>query len=131
MNGLMIGFSLMAISLLAASPDTDVAVAVAIGLAHADQMRIEVPAMVDVVAAESTAEVNAVTPEPNKTEWVRTCDQDGCRLVPRIPVSGLSATPPIASQNSATASSAKREPAACNGDACSLRSRWQLFGRRR
>jgi hypothetical protein len=124
MTGLLLGLQLTAFSFqLSAAPDAETAVAVAIGLVRAEQASIEVPVSVEVAAIKPSARADLRTPETEAIEWVRTCDQYGCRLVPRMPS-------PTASQAPAPASSMPGgEEATSTAEGGRWRAKRGLFGR--
>jgi hypothetical protein len=85
MLGLILSFQLVAFSVsLSAVPDADTAVAIAVGLAGAGCQAVEVPVSVEVVSPEPPVEAGPQKPEARRIEWGPTCDEHGCRLVPRI-----------------------------------------------
>jgi hypothetical protein len=131
MCGLMLSLQLLAISFLATSQDTDAAVAVAIGLAHADRVAMEVPAAVEVAAAKPATNAEAAEPQVDAIELVRSCDRYGCRLVPRPPKSGTSDATPRSQDAAELASTVKQATSECVGDAHGRRAKWRPFGRRR
>ena len=112
MHALMLSLQLSVLSILAPGPEADVAVAVAIGLAHADRVTIDVPVTVEVAEIKPSMEADGAKPQLNTIEWVRTCDQYGCRLVPRTPSPNALVVPPAGSQVAAEASPTTKEDAA-------------------
>jgi hypothetical protein len=85
MIGSLLSAQLTAFSIsLSAVPDADTAVAIAISLARVGRQAVEVPVSVDVVDSELPANASPQKPEDRRIEWVPTCDEHGCRLVPRI-----------------------------------------------
>jgi len=132
MMGLLLGLQLSAFSfpLCAAAPDADTAAAVAIGLARAEHARIEVPVSVEVAKTKPSPSVDVRPPASEAIEWVRTCDQYGCRLVPRVPSPGASRPLPPANGASASASSVPGgEEGPGTAEGCRRRARRGLFGR--
>jgi len=134
MTGLLLGLQLSAFSLplLAAAPDADAAVAVAVGLARAEDASIEVPVSVEVAKPKPPARANQASPEGDPIEWVRTCDQYGCRLVPRVPSPAMAQPSPAANRDPAPAAATRGEEECSNpAEGCRWRARRLLFGRRR
>lgn len=88
MTALVFGFQLTAFTLsLSAAPDAGTAVAVAVGLVRADGAPDDVPASVQVTRPGPSASAGLLSPEGERIEWVRMCDENGCRLVRRnVPV---------------------------------------------
>jgi hypothetical protein len=134
MTVLVLSFPLtvFGLSLWAGPRDADTAVAVAVGLADAGRAMVEVPASVEVASPRRPVKADSQKPDGGRIEWVPTCDQYGCRLVPRI----VSAESPRAATQlgpDAAADSSTTAPAAsisCNDGRCAQWKR-RIFGRRR
>ncbi len=133
MIGLVLSFQLSVFSLsLSAAPDADTAVAIAVGLARAGRPRVEAPVSVEVAAPRPPAKAGPQRPQGGRIEWVPTCDQHGCRLVPRILPPDVSRAAPPAGQDAAADSSttAGAASASCGDGPCRQGQR-RIFSRRR
>jgi hypothetical protein len=134
MTGLFLGLQLSAFGFQfwAMAPDADIAVAVAVGLARAEHGTIEVPVSVEVAAVKPSATVDLRAPRTEAIEWVRTCDQYGCRLMPRMPP-GAARPPSAASQGPAATDSSTPgdEQPASAAEGGRWRARRFFFGRGR
>ena len=131
MTSLLLGIQLSIFGLQAAE-EVDAAAAVAVGLARAESACMEAPVTLEVAKAKPSARVDGTETKTGTIEWVPTCDQYGCRLVPRLSspdAAGLPAAEgPVAGPVSSKRSD---EGVVSSAEGWRCRSKRGLFGRRR